>query len=61
MIPKVDSQALLPAMAAAILNRSCDHGGDEGRSPDLMTNEQSDLKMKKANPSVMIKANKRLA
>ena len=52
---------MLPAMAAAILGRSCDHGGDEGRSPDLMTNEQSDLKMKKANPSVMIKANKRLA
>ena len=60
MIPEVDSQALLPAMAAAILNRSCDHGGDEGRSPDLMTSEHLNPKFKKANPSVKVEANKRL-
>ena len=50
---------MLPAMAAAILGRSCDHGGDEGRSPDLMTNEHLESKMKKANPSVKVEANKR--
>ena len=50
--PKVDSLAMLPAMAAAILERSCDHGGDEGKSHDLVTKDQSNLKMKKANPSV---------
>ena len=48
-------------MVAAILERSCDHGRDEGRSPDLMTKGQSNLKMKKANPSVIVRANKRLA
>ena len=52
---------MLPAMEAAILGRSCDHGGDEGRSPDLMTNEHLESKMKKANPSVKAEANKRLA
>ena len=58
--PKVDSLAMLPAMAAAILGRSCDHGGDEGRSPDLMTNEHLNHKFKKANPSAKVEANKRL-
>ena len=61
MIPKVDRLAKQSAMAAAILERSCDQGEDEEGSPDLMTNEQWNLRMKKANPSVMIKANKRLA
>ena len=50
---------MLPAMAAAILGRSCDHEGDEGRSPDLMTNEQFNSKTKKANPSVKVEVNKR--
>ena len=50
---------MLPAMAAAILGRSCDHGGDEGRSPDLMTNEHLNSEMKKANPSVKVRVNKR--
>ena len=43
-IPKVDRLAKQPAMAAAILKGSCDQREDEGRSPDLMTNEQSNLK-----------------
>ena len=30
---------MLPVMAAAILGRSCDHGGDEGTSHDQMTSE----------------------
>ena len=51
---------MLTAMAAAILGRSCDHGGDEGRSPDLMTSEHLNPKFKKANPSVKVEANKRL-
>ena len=51
---------MLPVMAAAILERSCDQGEDEERSPDLMTNEQSNPKRKKANPSVIIRINKRL-
>ena len=51
---------MLPVMAAAILGRSCDHGGDEGRSPDLMTNEHLNPKRKKANPSAKVEANKRL-
>ena len=60
LIPKVNYPAMLPAMAAAILGRSCDHGGDEGRSPDLMTNEHLNPKRKKANPSAKVEANKRL-
>ena len=47
-------------MAAAILERSCDKGEDEERSPDLMTNEQSNLKRQKANPSIINRINKRL-
>ena len=47
-------------MAAAILKGSCDQREDEERSPDLMTNEQSNLKRKKANPSVITRINKRL-
>ena len=43
-IPKVDRLAKQPAMAAAILNGSCDQREDEGRSPDLMTSEQSNQK-----------------
>ena len=50
-----------PAMAAAILGRSCDQGEDEERSPDLVTNEQSNPNMEKANPSTIVRANKRLA
>ena len=30
---------MLATMAAAILGRSCDHGGDKGKSHDQMTNE----------------------
>ena len=37
--PKVNCLAMLATMAAAILGRSCDHGGDEGKSHDQMTNE----------------------
>ena len=59
--PKVDSLAMLPAMAAAILGRSCDHGGDEGTSHDQEIKEHLNPKMKKANPSVKAEANKRLA
>ena len=51
---------MLPTMAAAILEGSCDQEEDEERSPDLMTNEQSNLKRKKANPSVITRINKRL-
>ena len=48
-----------PAMAAAILGRSCDHEGDEGRSPDLMTKEHFNSEIKKANPSTKVGVNKR--
>ena len=51
-IPHINNLAMLSAMAAAILERSCDHEGDEGKSHDLVTKDQSNLKMKKANPSV---------
>ena len=50
---------MLSAMAAAILGRSCDHEGDERKSPDLMTKEHFNLEMKKANPSVKVEVNKR--
>ena len=60
-IPKVDRLARQPAMAAAILKGSCDQREDEERSPDLVTNEQSNPNMKKANPSITVRANKRLA
>ena len=59
LIPKVNYPAMLPAMAAAILERSCDQRRDEGRSPDQMTNEHFNSKMKKANPSVKVEVNKR--
>ena len=52
---------MLPAMEAAILGRSCDHGGDEGTSHDQEIKEHLNPKMKKANPSVKAEANKRLA
>ena len=42
--PKVDSLAMLPAMAAAILERSCDQREDEEVSHDSVTNEQCDQK-----------------
>ena len=40
LIPKVKVSAMLSAMEAAILGRSCDQEGTEGTSHDPVTKEQ---------------------